>query len=124
MSITIGKVAKRSQSEKTVEQYLTKEIAKLGGTAYKFNSEQRRAVPDRLCVLPGRVTIFVEVKKPGKEPTPAQQREIDRLREKSHLATWVSTKEEVDYLINRIKPKGARLPFLSSESLREDENDR
>ena len=102
MNIVIPKVKKKSEEETPVEQYLTREIAKLGGTAYKFNSEQRRAVPDRLCVLPGRVVIFVECKRPGKEPTPAQQREIDRLRENCQLATWVSTKEEVNFLVHQI----------------------
>ena len=121
MNIVIPKVKKKTEDEKTIESYLTREIAKLGGTAYKFNSEQRRAVPDRLCVLPGRVVIFVECKRPGKEPTPAQQREIDRLREKDQFATWVSTKEEVDFLIHRVSIKNGKKPFLSSETLRKDE---
>jgi len=120
MSITIANVVPRVAREKIVEKYLVREIAKIGGTAYKFVSEQHRGVTDRLCVLPNRVVLFVECKRPGKEPTPAQWRELERLREKGQLATWVSTKEEVDYMINRVKPKGLKLPFLSAETLRED----
>ncbi|MCP4488975.1 MAG: VRR-NUC domain-containing protein [Gammaproteobacteria bacterium] len=64
---------------------LCEEVEMLGGWAYKFTSPGRRNVPDRLCVLPGLV-FFVEVKGPGKEPTPAQERELQRL---AKLNQWV-----------------------------------
>ena len=103
MTISIGKVSSPDQGEKQIETYLVREIRKLGGTAYKFNSEQRRGVPDRLCVLPGRVVVFVECKRPGARPRPAQIREMQRLRETDQLVTWVSTKEEIDSLTKMIK---------------------
>lgn len=121
MTISIGNVTKRQASEKTVEQYLIQEVNKLGGTAYKFNSENRRAVPDRLCVFPGRAVVFVECKRPGKEPTDAQQRELDRLREKNQLATWVSTKDEVNYLIGKLKHVADIVGLLHWTELREDQ---
>lgn len=59
-----------------------------GVTGYKFTSPARAAVPDRLFAFPpveecphGR-TIYIEFKQTGKKPTPAQWREIDRLRAK------------------------------------------
>lgn len=61
-----------------------------GITAYKFTSPNRTAVPDRLqlAVIPeelreliGKYVCFVEYKREGEKPTPAQLREHHRLRE-------------------------------------------
>lgn len=60
-----------------------------GGISYKFTSPARRSVPDRLDLYPipphhreivSRYVQFTELKKPGEQPTPAQQREHDYLR--------------------------------------------
>jgi len=70
------------QTEKQIEQYLVKQVKKLGGRAYKFVSPGNSGVPDRLVCLPGGRIIFVELKAPGKKPTPlqlAKHRELHRL---------------------------------------------
>lgn len=76
---------------------LEKDIERKGGEYakkrkvehYKFTSPARAAVPDRLLLsqipefmrpIIARYIRFVEYKAPGKKPTPAQQREHDRLR--------------------------------------------
>ena len=89
--------------EAKIEAYLTREIKKIGGKAYKFSSPGKRSVPDRLCVLPKGEVVFVEVKALGKEPTSAQYRELDALRSLGHWATWVSTKRQVRDLIQKIQ---------------------
>ncbi|MGJ0624123.1 VRR-NUC domain-containing protein [Xenorhabdus bovienii] len=66
--------------ESVIENHLVKEIKKAGGIAYKFVSPGRRAVPDRICVLPGGRILFVECKAPGERPRPDQIREHERLR--------------------------------------------
>ncbi|PIJ50648.1 nuclease [Erwinia sp. OLTSP20] len=66
--------------ESTIEKYLVAEVKKAGGIAYKFLSPGRRAVPDRLVLLPGGRAIFVECKAPGEKPRPEQLREHERLR--------------------------------------------
>lgn len=91
------------ETEKQVEVYLRLEIQKLGGEAYKFVSPGRRFVPDRICVCPRGVLVFVEVKGNGLKPTPPQVRELQRLQAKGHEACWVSSKTNVDELINVIK---------------------
>jgi len=91
------------ETEKQVESYLKQEIAKLGGEAYKFVSPGRKFVVDRICVCPRGIIVFVEVKGNGKEPTPPQMREIERLQKKGHEACWVNSRERVDELINVIK---------------------
>lgn len=66
--------------EKDIEVAFVKRVKALGGTAEKFTSPNRRSVPDRLVTLPGGVVIFVELKRPGKEPTEAQARDHNRRR--------------------------------------------
>lgn len=66
--------------ESTIEKHLVAEVKKAGGIAYKFVSPGRRAVPDRLVLLPGGRMVFVECKAPGEKPRPEQFREHERLR--------------------------------------------
>ncbi len=67
--------------ERDVEAWLVAETKRRGGIAYKFTSPQRRSVPDRLVLLPGGRMFFVECKRPGGQPTEAQTREHERMRE-------------------------------------------
>ena len=66
--------------ERDIEKKIVEHVKKLGGTAEKFTSPQRRAVPDRLVTLPGGRIIFVELKAEGKGTTEAQSRDHDRRR--------------------------------------------
>jgi len=70
--------------ESQLEQKLVHHITKLGGIAYKFSSPNRRSVPDRLCVMPNGRAFFVELKAPGKAPTPLQRHEHELLRALGH----------------------------------------
>lgn len=67
--------------EKEIEAWLVDQAKRRGGIAYKFTSPQRRSVPDRLVLLPGKKMIFVECKRPGAKPTEAQEREHQRIRD-------------------------------------------
>ena len=66
--------------EKTVEAALVRRVKALGGLCEKFTSPNRRAVPDRIVTLPGGRIIFVELKSPGKKPTPLQSSDHERRR--------------------------------------------
>lgn len=64
--------------EKTIEAALVRKVKALGGMAEKFTSPNRRSVPDRLVTLPNGRIIFVELKAPGKKPTPNQLKDHER----------------------------------------------
>ena len=66
--------------EKQIEERVNTYAKEHGVMVYKFTSPARAAVPDRLYVYHGKVW-FIEFKREGKSPTPAQEREHDRLRE-------------------------------------------
>ena len=89
-------------SEKDVEAYLCKKVKSLKGIPYKFTSPARRAAPDRLCVFPYSTIAFVEVKRPGKRPTPLQQKELNDLKNLGHIAVWVDSKEAVNHFIRLV----------------------
>ena len=65
--------------EKFIEGKVCLYAADKGWLTYKFTSPNRSAVPDRLFITPFGRVIFVEFKRKGMKPTPAQSREHDRL---------------------------------------------
>ena len=87
--------------EAVVEAYLTAQMKRIGGLAYKFTSPSRRSVPDRMCVLPFGLVIFVECKAAKGAVTKGQEREFERLANLSQLIFVVSSKDEVDKLIQQ-----------------------
>ncbi|HCU0880056.1 VRR-NUC domain-containing protein [Morganella morganii] len=79
--------------EHVIERHLVNEVKKAGGIAYKFVSPGRRAVPDRLILLPGGKVIFVECKAPGEKPRPDQLREHARLFALGHQVIVLDGKD-------------------------------
>ena len=74
--------------ERDIEKKVCDYAKDRGCLAYKFTSPSRAAVPDRLFIGPTGHMWFVEFKQGGKKPTPAQEREHHRLREKM-VEVWV-----------------------------------
>ena len=66
--------------ERRVEEALITAASRAGGWAPKWTSPSNPGVPDRIVLLPGGRVIFVELKAPGKKPTPLQAKMHDRLR--------------------------------------------
>ena len=66
--------------ERDIERAFVRRVERLGGTCEKFTSPGRRSVPDRIVTMPDGVIIFVELKAPGKKPTPLQARDHKRRR--------------------------------------------
>lgn len=67
--------------EKDIESKVCAFAKSLGCIVYKFTSPSRRSVPDRLFITPQGKVFFVEFKRLGQKPTPAQQVEINRIRQ-------------------------------------------
>ena len=82
--------------ESELEKKLVSHITKLGGIAYKFSSPNRRAVPDRLCVMPNGRVFFVEVKAPTKQPTSLQSHEHKILQDLGHIVFVVDSEESIN----------------------------
>lgn len=89
--------------EKVIERYLCDKIKRLGGHAYKFNSQAHRSVPDRIVVLPDGRTHYVEVKTIGGKLSSGQKREIARLRSMKQTVHVIWTKAGVDEYIRGLQ---------------------
>lgn len=89
---------KKNKLEKSVEKELNRYAKSVGIMARKFTSPARRNVPDRIYIVKGKpgcaLVTFVEVKRPGKEPTEGQYYELGILEEMGVITHWVDTFEK------------------------------
>lgn len=76
----INHVADREKRESSVEKTLVKGVKALGGLCLKCRVLGLAGFPDRTCLLPGGVIIFVELKAPKKDPRVRQKTVIGILR--------------------------------------------
>lgn len=60
------------EKEKNLEKKLRLEIEKIGGRCFKFAASHFSGVPDRICLLPGGIIFFAEIKTTNKKPTKLQ----------------------------------------------------
>lgn len=86
--------------ESAIEAYLRDKVKQRGGIAYKFISPGNSGVPDRLVLFPGEKSIFVELKAPGKEPTPIQLLQHKRIKALGFKVLVIDSKGKVDELID------------------------
>jgi hypothetical protein len=65
--------------EYVIEDAFRDEVARRGGLALKFTSQTMNGLPDRLVLLLGGKTAFVELKAPGKTMRPLQVKRKEQL---------------------------------------------
>lgn len=94
--------------EKQIEEWMRKEIEKMGGKFFKFVSPGNDGVPDRIAVLPGGLICFVELKRDGKELRPLQEYVCRQLKELGCNVLKVRGIEEANRAIMWMKSKAGR----------------
>ena len=85
--------------ESSIESKLRDEVKEVGGTSYKFVSP----VPDRVVVLQGGKSGFVELKRPGEKTTPLQKVQIRKILATGCYATVLDNKKDIDRVIWEIE---------------------
>lgn len=75
------------------------EIERHGSQIRKVKWINRNNAPDRVFGCPNYGTVFVEVKRPGKRPTAAQEREHKRMRDAFMIVVWVNSFQMIDDLM-------------------------
>ena len=65
--------------EYVIEDAFRNEVVRRGGLALKFTSQTMNGLPDRLVLLLGGKTAFVELKAPGKTMRPLQIKRKEQL---------------------------------------------
>ena len=86
-------------SEKAIERYLVDEVKKLGGVCLKYSNQNMAGYPDRLILLPGAVTIWIELKSKGKHTTALQKIRLRTLNKLGYAIYVCDSKKEVDNVL-------------------------
>lgn len=87
--------------ETKIEQHLVREVNLIGGQALKLNTS-KRGMPDRLVLLPGGRTVFVELKAPGEKPRPLQLKRIADLKNLGFTVKVIDSMEQVDRFVKGV----------------------
>lgn len=83
-------------SEKAIERYLCEVVKKLGGVCLKYSNANMVGYPDRVVLLPGGVTIWIELKSKGRRPEKIQQIRIAQLERIGHTVYVADSKESIN----------------------------
>tara|TARA_R110000824_G_scaffold93709_2_gene226562 strand:+ start:713 stop:982 length:270 start_codon:yes stop_codon:yes gene_type:complete len=83
--------------EQPVEKHLADVVKARGGRCIKLNPQGLVGIPDRLCIMPGGRSVFVEVKRPkGGVTSPMQHRWHTWLAGHGHEVVSLKNKGEID----------------------------
>ena len=88
--------------ESSVENRLVKRIKAMGGMCLKFNPIGMAGMPDREILLPGAITLWVELKRPGEKPRPLQLKRKKDLEALGFRVDVLDSFEEVERYIREI----------------------
>lgn len=91
------------ESEKVIERKLVELIKAQGGLCIKLLCDQFMGLPDRMCLLPGRKIVFVEVKTTGQKPRKIQVYVHNQLKALGFRVEVIDSIEGVNRLIEQIK---------------------
>ncbi len=89
--------------EKNVEAKLVQEVKRMGGLCPKWISPGFDGVPDRIVLLPGGKTAFVETKAPGKKLRPLQVRRKRQLEGLGFSVYCVDGPEQIGGILDAIQ---------------------
>ncbi len=85
--------------ESAIEKKIRLKVERIGGLFLKWNGSVR-GVPDRICLLPNRNIMFVELKQKGKKPSKLQQYQRDRIRALGFDVWVIAGPEEAEAFIH------------------------
>lgn len=94
--------------EATIEARLVREVRKLGGLCYKFTSPGNPGVPDRIVILPGGRTIYVELKTEIGRLAKLQQWQIEELRKRGAEVRVLKGLDQVTAFLEEVKAGAQR----------------
>ena len=86
-------------SEKSIERYLVDLVSRLGGICLKYSNPNMVGYPDRVVLLPGGVTIWIELKSAGRHVTKIQQIRIADMAAMGHKIFIADNEEDINEII-------------------------
>ena len=85
-----------------IENHLKKKCTEKGWACKKFSGPKKKGIPDCVITAPGGTVLYVEMKTPGKKPTPLQRNDSLNATHGIHVFV-VNSKENIDVLVNTIQ---------------------
>lgn len=96
------------ESEKAVERALAAAAKEFGGLCLKVNTMSGAGWPDRLVLLPGGVSAWVELKSRGKRPRALQARRASELSALGQRVAVIDSREMARWYVERLAKGGAQ----------------
>ena len=93
------------ESEKNLERKLKREVEKIGGWCIKFIPTHINGLPDRICLLPGGITFFAEIKTTKKTPKKIQLFLHRKLRKLGFRVEIIDTSSQIKEIIESYENK-------------------
>lgn len=88
-----------TRSEKSLERYLSEQVARLGGVCLKYYNPNVAGYPDRVILMPGGSVTWVELKGAEGRLSALQRLRVRQLREMGHAVNVCATKEDINVLL-------------------------
>lgn len=104
--------------ESTIEARLVREVKKRGGLCYKFTSPGNPGVPDRIVILPGGTTVYVELKTEIGRLAKIQKWQIEELRKRGADVRVLKGMDQVMNFLEEVMPNevhSTRLPAVCDQ---------
>jgi len=92
-------------SEKYIERYLVRTVTAMGGICLKYSNMNMTGYPDRICLLPGGHTLWVELKSKGCHPSKLQSIRFEQMAAIGHPVYVCDSTEAVDFVLSTITSK-------------------
>lgn len=104
MKKSIENIVRHSEiSEKAIERYLADCVREQGGVCLKYSNPGMVGYPDRICLLPGGVTVWMELKSKGEALEAVQKVRIRQMGEIGHKVYVCDSKESIDAVLDDYK---------------------
>lgn len=101
--MTTDNISVSETSEKALERYLNERVKATGGLSLKFHSQWQTGYPDRIVMLPGGVTAWVELKSTGQKPRRLQQIRHGELSAIGQRVFVADTKADIDNILKELR---------------------
>lgn len=97
----IEKITRHSEvSEKAIEKYLTDRVRDMGGVCLKYSNPAMAGYPDRVCLLPGGATVWIELKSRDGRLSGIQRIRIAGMRRMGHTVCVCRSRADIDSVLN------------------------
>lgn len=93
------------ESEKLLETKLKKSTEKMGGWCIKMLSTHLTGLPDRVCLFPGGIIFFAEIKTTKKKAKKIQILVHHKIRKLGFDVHLIDTSAQINQILENVKRK-------------------